>query len=88
MPGKANVGSTATNGLHFLYDRVLNWVRKGEPVPAVQPTPLPRETRTSARRKSMVHGSSGMVLKYKTLYLIKITFKTSGHNSKIMENLF
>ncbi|KAL4229383.1 hypothetical protein ACF0H5_012422 [Mactra antiquata] len=58
MPGKANVGSTAQNGLHFLYDRVLNWVRKGEPVPTVQPTPLPRETRTSARRKSMIHGSS------------------------------
>ena len=58
MPNAANLGSTAENGLHFLYDRVLNWVRKGEVQPSVQPTPIPRETKTSARRKAMAHGSS------------------------------
>lgn len=59
LPGTTNVGSTAQNGLHFLYDRVLNWVRKGEAMPVTQPTPLPRETKNSAKRISMVHGSSG-----------------------------
>ncbi|XP_060604151.1 outer dynein arm-docking complex subunit 4-like [Ruditapes philippinarum] len=58
LPNKMNVGPTAQNGLHFLYDRVLNWVRKGDPVPTVGPTPLPRETKTSAKRKTMIHGSS------------------------------
>ena len=59
MPNTSNLGSTAENGLHFLYDRVLNWVRKGElNQPSVQPTPIPRETKTSARRKAMAHGSS------------------------------
>lgn len=59
LPNASNLGSTAENGLHFLYDRVLNWVRQGEANhPSVQPTPLPRETKTSARRKAMAHNSS------------------------------
>ncbi|WAR06390.1 TTC25-like protein [Mya arenaria] len=58
LPGTTNLGSTAKNGLNFLYDKVLTWVRKGEQVPVTQPTTLPRETKTSARRKSMAHGSS------------------------------
>ena len=59
LPNASNLGSSAENGLHFLYDRVLNWVRQGEVnQPSVQPTPLPRETKTSARRKAMAHHSS------------------------------
>lgn len=59
LPNASNLGSTAENGLHFLYDRVLNWVRQGEVhQPSLHPTPLPRETKTSARRKAMAHHSS------------------------------